>query len=345
VRRRKRASLLVPAGLCEKNRMTGAATYSTVEVMAGRIVPQGYFELIHRDSWLVDFTFILRMFGFAFFFIMMRLAVARWIVKPLGKPLALKASNYTKLEEAVMQVSFYTWAWTYNAMYLLKQDWFWYPLLCFLDGFPRQVVEPEISFFYSLQIGWYLHGLYTHFFLDTKKSDFVLMVVHHTVTLSLLYGAFAVGYFRIGMLVMFSMDVCDTFLYTAKILKIIKSGGKIDYPTAVYYIGFGMIPISWFFLRLVYFPFVVMRTTSIDVLVAAGWEGVDGWTFFNLLLVILLGLNIWWFSVIATIMWSSVTSKNLNALDDIREKSPTEMEARPQVSEEKEARRVPKKAQ
>jgi hypothetical protein len=48
------------------------------------------------------------------------------------------------------------------------------------------------------------------------------------------------------MLVMFSMDVCDIFLYSAQILKIVKSGGKVDYPAAVYYIGFGTIPVSWY---------------------------------------------------------------------------------------------------
>ncbi len=48
------------------------------------------------------------------------------------------------------------------------------------------------------------------------------------------------------MLVMFSMDVCDIFLYSAQILKVVKSGGKVDYPAAVYYIGFGMIPVSWY---------------------------------------------------------------------------------------------------
>jgi isoprenylcysteine carboxyl methyltransferase (ICMT) family protein YpbQ len=52
----------------------------------------------------------------------------------------------------------------------------------------------EIGFYYSLQIGWYLHGVYTHFFLDTKKSDFAVMIVHHVVTLTLLYGAYVVGY-------------------------------------------------------------------------------------------------------------------------------------------------------
>jgi hypothetical protein len=126
------------------------------------------------------------------------------------------------------------------------------------------------------------------------------------------------------MLVMFSMDVCDTFLYSAKILKIVKSGGKVDYPAAVYYIGFGMIPVSWyagsscsppyplgaqcrvgltfllggdslssrFFFRLVYFPFVVMRTTAIDGLIASGYDNADGWAPFNILLLILLCLNV-----------------------------------------------------
>jgi ceramide synthetase len=305
---------------------------STVEIYAGRVVPHGYYSIIHRDSWFADSTFYLRVFGFAVFFILLRLAVARWVVKPLGKPLNLKATNYTKLEEAIMQVGFYTWGWCYNTAFLVKQDWFWHPILTFLDNFPRQAIEPEISFYYSLQIGWYLHGVYTHFFLDTRKSDFAVMIVHHVVTLSLLYGAFVGGYFRIGMLVMFSMDVCDTFLYSAQILKIVKSGGAVDYPKAVYYIGFGMIPVSWFSLRLVYFPFVVMRTTSIDGLTAAGYENCHGWLPFNILLFILLCLNTWWFSIISKIMWRSIMSQNLQALDDIREKEAAKLLANHELS-------------
>jgi len=181
--------------------------------------------------------------------------------------------------------------------------------------------RPEISFYYSAQIGWYVHGVYTHLFLDTKKSDFAIMIVHHVVTLSLLYGAFVVGYFRIGMLVMFSMDICDVFLYSAKILKIVKSGGKVDYPKAVYYIGFGMIPVSWFLFRLLYFPLVVMRATFLDSVCSAGYANSDGWLPFNVLLFILLGLNTWWFWIIVKIMWTSLTSKNLQALDDIREEN------------------------
>jgi hypothetical protein len=42
--------------------------------------------------------------------------------------------------------------------------------------------------------------VYTHFFLDTKKSDFAIMIVHHVVTLSLLYGAYVVGYLHHSLL-------------------------------------------------------------------------------------------------------------------------------------------------
>lgn len=304
---------------------TSHYVFPTVEVLHGRIKPHGYYRLIHRDSWVADPSFYYTTLAFTVFFILLRLAICRFVVRPLGKAMKFpKENNYTKLEEAVMQVGFYTWAWAYNTSYLVKQYWFWHPIGVFYDGFPRQPLEPEMEFFFALQIGWYLHGVYTHFFLDTRKSDFNIMIVHHTVTLSLQYGCFVAGYFRAGMLVMFSMDVCDIFLYAAQILKIVKSGGVVDYPKIVYYVGFGMIPVTWFFFRLVYMPFVLMRTTAIEGPITCGFENADGSVPFNILLFILLCLNTWWFSIIARIMWRSLTSQNLQALDDIREREKAE---------------------
>jgi hypothetical protein len=114
--------------------------------------------------------------------------------------------------------------------FLVKQDWFWFPILTFLEGFPNQTIEyrpsllstmssqppaltvllllhnsPEIFWFYGIQTGWYVYCSYAHVFQDSRKSDYWIMIVHHAVTLTLLYAAFVTGYFRIGMLVMFSM--------------------------------------------------------------------------------------------------------------------------------------------
>jgi hypothetical protein len=54
---------------------------STVEIFAGRVVPHGYYKIIHRDSWYGDSAFYLRILGFAVFFTFLRLVVARWVVK------------------------------------------------------------------------------------------------------------------------------------------------------------------------------------------------------------------------------------------------------------------------
>jgi hypothetical protein len=47
---------------------------------------------------------------------------------------------------------------------------------------------------YIIQLGWYVHCTYAHLFLDKRKKDFVAMLIHHIVTLALLYGSFVVGY-------------------------------------------------------------------------------------------------------------------------------------------------------
>ena len=55
--------------------------FSTVEIFAGRVIPHGYYKMIHRESWYADSAFYIRMVGFAVFFTLLRLAVARWVVK------------------------------------------------------------------------------------------------------------------------------------------------------------------------------------------------------------------------------------------------------------------------
>jgi hypothetical protein len=45
-------------------------------------------------------------------------------------------------------------------------------------------------------------------------------------------------------------------------------------------------------------------------------------------------LQTWWFSIIAKIMWRSITSQSLQALDDIREKEAAELAAATKAASE-----------
>ena len=47
---------------------------------------------------------------------------------------------------------------------------------------------------YMLEMAWYLQGVYTHVFVDSRKKDFYEMLLHHFAAFALLYGSFNLGY-------------------------------------------------------------------------------------------------------------------------------------------------------
>lgn len=44
-----------------------------------------------------------------------------------------------------------------------------------------------------LEMAWYLQGVYTHVFVDSRKKDFYEMLLHHFAAFALLYGSFNLG--------------------------------------------------------------------------------------------------------------------------------------------------------
>jgi len=168
-------------------------------------------------------------------------------------------------------------------------------------------------------MGWYLHCLYTHLYKDTRKSDYLVMLIHHIVTLALLYGSYVTGYFRIGMLVMFSMDLCDVFVFGAKVLKIMDASGQLNLPPWGCFFVYSSLPLVWLALRLVYFPMYILHTTVVGTRLIMGGAGFNLYLAFNTLLLILFSLQVWWFGVICNIGYVSWKKGNTKAMDDLRE--------------------------
>ena len=50
-----------------------------------------------------------------------------------------------------------------------------------------------VYWLYSIQLGWYIHCLYAHVFLDPPKKDYWQMFFHHVVAILLIYSAFVKG--------------------------------------------------------------------------------------------------------------------------------------------------------
>jgi acyl-CoA-dependent ceramide synthase len=294
------------------------------EILMGRVMPPGYYYMHVVESSFPSKEFFFLIFAAAVGFSVLRYLLGKFVINYVAETLHVKEQHRTQFEESWMQVCFYFFAFVYNTKFLLRQDWFYYPILCFLDAFPRQIAEPEIFLFYGVQIGWYLHCVYVQLFVDSKKSDFYAMLAHHAITLSLQYFAFTFGYFRIGMLVMFSMDVCDVFLHGCKLFKFIVSGGKIELSIFIYVSAFSLIPISWFCLRLVYFPIAIMYTTMVTVPYYGGLENCKLYWEFNILLVLLFLLQIWWFSIICYVGFKA-KAKGRQGFDDPRDPAQRKM--------------------
>ena len=154
----------------------------------------------------------------------------------------------------------------------------------------------QIFWLYALQIGWYAHCSFYHLFVDSRKADFYPMLIHHVTALALLLSAFASGYYRCGVLCLYCMDISDIILHIGKPLRLIENVRPLpDITLFVFYIS---LLGSWLGFRLYLFTAKVLYASLIQSVHYGGWINSDNWVFFNLLLLIILVLQLYWFYLI-----------------------------------------------
>ncbi|KAJ3037972.1 hypothetical protein HDV00_001175 [Rhizophlyctis rosea] len=69
--------------------------------------------------------------------------------------------------------------------------------------------------FYSIGFGNYFYGSLALYF-EPRQKDFNLMIVHHGVTLALIYFSYLWGFYRIGCAVLLLHDASDPIMELAK---------------------------------------------------------------------------------------------------------------------------------
>lgn len=129
--------------------------------------------------------------------------------------------------------------------------------------------------------------------LDARRKDFWQMLIHHIVTLILVGLSYKFSYLRVGVLVFFTMDICDVFLEVAR------SANYLGWDI-VSNISFAVLLLAWVTLRLLVFPFVIMRSAyyeSIQVHIEEGHLDLNlpAYYTFNTSLFIILLLQLYWF--------------------------------------------------
>lgn len=276
-----------------------------------------------RDYYLVICTAaalpILRFFLDIFLF--ERLAI--WFLKSEGSnsDKSSKDGNGAKIfkfKESLWKLSCYA-AWEFFIYrIILVEPWFLHPEVYF-EGWPHQSMNLPLKLYYTTQCGFYVYGIVALIAWETRRKDFGVMVSHHLITLLLINYSYVARCFRIGIMTLALHDMTDLLMEFAKLCKY--SGMEL---TAS--ICFGIFAISWVALRLVYFPFWVIRSSSYETTKVMDLSNVyHTWLYysFNTMLITLFIFHIYWWLLICRMVTRQVQNKGKIG-EDIRSDSEDE---------------------
>ncbi|XP_042263802.1 ceramide synthase 2-like isoform X2 [Thunnus maccoyii] len=195
-----------------------------------------------------------------------------------------------KFREASWRFMFYLLAFIGGIVALYDKEWF-YDTREVWTGFPKQSMLESQYWYYILEMSFYGSLLFSVAF-DVKRKqqgqgskDFKEQIIHHLATLVLLSFSWCVNYIRIGTLVMLIHDASDVLLESAKLFNYAKWEKTCQSLFVLFAIVFMVT-------RLIIFPFWLIHCTW--VYPVHHYPAFFGYYFFNVMLVVLLCLHIFW---------------------------------------------------
>ncbi|KAG9155615.1 hypothetical protein Leryth_017038 [Lithospermum erythrorhizon] len=226
--------------------------------------------------------------GFSFLFLCARFILDRFIFRKLATRLlsngapALKfdeatKSKINKCSESMWKLIYYATAESTVIIYAMS----------------------SIKIIYMCQCGFYTYSIAALLTWETRRKDFAVMMAHHVVTVILISYSYMTSFFRSGCIILALHDASDVFLEGAKVFKY----SEKEFGASIF---FGLFAISWLILRLIFFPFWVIRSTSYylcEVLNLSESYHTALYYIFNTMLLTLLVFHIyWWILINAMIM-------------------------------------------
>ncbi|XP_075883203.1 ceramide synthase 5-like [Nelusetta ayraudi] len=201
-----------------------------------------------------------------------------------------RPSLQKKFCESMWRLTFYLGVFMYGMRHLWASSWMWDVRQCW-HNYPFQSVSSEQYNYYVAELAFYSSLMFSQF-IDVKRKDFMIMLVHHLATILLITFSYTNNMIRAGTMVMCLHDASDIFLEAAKLANYAKYQRLCD--------GlFVLFSMSFFLARLVLYPFWVVYTVLFD-----SWEIIGpyrAWWLLNGLLLVLQALHIIWFYLIARI--------------------------------------------
>eukprot|EP00475_Leptophrys_vorax_P027070 TRINITY_DN38567_c0_g1_i1.p1 TRINITY_DN38567_c0_g1~~TRINITY_DN38567_c0_g1_i1.p1 ORF type:complete len:377 (-),score=90.32 TRINITY_DN38567_c0_g1_i1:71-1201(-) len=161
-----------------------------------------------------------------------------------------------KFTESMFKLIMYGLLWTSTFLFILDEPWFRDMTLIWENNPLMTPMALKYHWIYIAQDGLYFHFVVFQF-LDTKRSDFWEMFLHHAATIYLISYSYISNKMRIGVWVLLVHDFSDVFLELAKLTKYM----ELKFIPDVVFVVFA---VSFLVTRLILFPFRVIRTCFED---------------------------------------------------------------------------------
>uniref|UniRef100_A0A8C4QE66 Ceramide synthase 6 n=1 Tax=Eptatretus burgeri TaxID=7764 RepID=A0A8C4QE66_EPTBU len=207
-----------------------------------------------------------------------------------------KASVLAKFCESMWRLVFYIGIFCYGIVFLWKTPWFWDTKHCWYN-YPYQPLSTQVYWYYIAEVSFYWSLMFSQF-TDIKRKDFLIMLVHHLVTVLLISFSYVTNMVRVGTLVLCLHDSSDSFLEAAKLANYAKYQKLCD-------VLFGFFAIIFIGTRLCIYPLWVLNTAMFE-----SWEIIGpypSWWVFNPMLLLLQVLHIMWSYLILRLTCRAVT--------------------------------------
>ncbi|XP_032739712.1 ceramide synthase 4 [Lontra canadensis] len=226
-----------------------------------------------------------------------------------------------KFCEASWRFSFYFCSFFGGLSVLYHESWLWAPVMCW-DNYPNQPLQPALYYWYLLELSFYVSLLITLPF-DVRRKDFKEQVTHHFVTILLISFSYSSNLLRIGSLVLLLHDASDYLLEAGKMFNYTHWRKVCD----TLFIIFSLV---FFYTRLVLFPTQILYTTYYESIAKGG--PFFGYYFFNVLLLMLQLLHVFWSCLILRMIYSFMKKGRMekDVRSDVEESDSSDGEAVPE---------------
>ena len=264
--------------------------------LADRSTPSEEYPFL----WFVFLEQSLVMFVFTWVYRKCIVSPIAWLLlkAAAGGRRKVKPIHVVKFEQAHIEAIQYTVFAYFGTKILLLQPWVWPSVQWWTSE--NKVLSKGEAFFYTAYAARYFQS-YITLLLEPKRKDFVQMQIHHIVTVCLVSFSFVSGYVKVGLVVMCLMDYADPPLQWGKQIVYIRdmrgnSSGIFSFKFLAD-VHFAAFAVTFLVTRDVMYAYVCYASWADDQLednAAAICQGM---------LIILLGLQFFWTSLLLPVIW------------------------------------------